>query len=59
MPDTRPQAVTINFANQPGFAVNYLYSAFSTGINALSASIAFFLVNLYNVSQGHFKAPFN
>jgi hypothetical protein len=59
MPDARPQAITINLTDQPGFAVNYLYSTFSTGIHTLAAPIAFFFINFYNVSQGHSKSPSN
>ena len=53
------QTITINFADQLSFAVNYLYSTFSTGIHTLAASIAFFFIYFYNVSQGHSKTPSN
>jgi hypothetical protein len=57
--DTRSQTITINFADQLGFAVNYLYSTFSTGVHTLATPIAFFFIYFYNVSQDHSKTLSN
>ncbi len=51
------QTITINFADQLSFAVNYLYSTFSTGVHTLATPIAFFFIYFYNVSQDHLEIP--
>jgi len=48
---TSAQAVTILILNQAGFTVNDLDGPFSAGGNAQAATVAFFLVNLDNLSN--------
>jgi len=48
---------SIYFADESGFTVNYLDSAFGAGSHAQATAVTFILVYFQNVSQGHLEIP--
>jgi hypothetical protein len=54
MPQTSPQPIAKDFADQPGFTVNDLERPFVTVRNAEPAAVAFFFVNFNDLSFNHY-----